>query len=155
MEKYSDLGTDEIHKRHSIFVETIDNKVSRSKVMDQAIIDRYLIQGVITLSQHQSAEVIMANASGSGIYAKTQNWDNQTFGGIPERIPRGIFALGNLLKVIEKNTSALHSSLVEEVVCKNKDVSESEDKMKLLGEGLDAITQHIYAPRKNPMKRFK
>ena len=54
MEKYSDLGTDEIHKRHSILVETIDNKVSRSKVMDQAIIDRYLIQGVITLSQHQS-----------------------------------------------------------------------------------------------------
>ena len=59
------------------------------------------------------------------------------------------------MKVIEKNTSALHSSLVEEVVCKNTDVSESEDKMKLLGEGLDAITQHIYAPRKNPMKRFK
>ena len=67
MEKYSDLGTDEIHKRHSILVETIDNKVSRSKVMDQAIIDRYLIQGVITLSQHQSADQAYMQRPRTGI----------------------------------------------------------------------------------------
>ena len=40
---HTDLGTNEIHKRHSVM---IGGKMPRAKVMDQTLIDRYLIDGL-------------------------------------------------------------------------------------------------------------
>ena len=46
---HTDLGTNEIYKRHSVMIE--GGKVPRAKVMDQTLIDRYLVDGIISLQR--------------------------------------------------------------------------------------------------------
>ena len=45
---HTDLGTAEIYKRHSVMVE--GGRVPRAKVMDQTLIDRYLVDGIFQRS---------------------------------------------------------------------------------------------------------
>ena len=42
--KYSDLGSPEVHQRHAVMIE--GGTVPRARVMDQTLIDRYLIDGL-------------------------------------------------------------------------------------------------------------
>ena len=58
---HTDLGTNEIHKRHSVMVE--GGKMPRAKVMDQLVVDKMLMNGILTLQQHQAAEYLMKTGS--------------------------------------------------------------------------------------------
>ena len=62
---HTDLGTNEIHKRHSVMIE--GGKMPRAKVMDQTLIDRYLIDGLLTLQEHQAAEYVLSQGSAAGL----------------------------------------------------------------------------------------
>ena len=66
--KYSDLGSPEVHQRHAVMIE--GGTVPRARVMDQTLIDRYLIDGLLTLQEHQAGEYLLSQAAKAGIFTK-------------------------------------------------------------------------------------
>ena len=54
MKSNTELGTPEIHQRHSVMIE--GGTVPRAKVMDGTVVDRYLMDGLINLQQHMACE---------------------------------------------------------------------------------------------------
>ena len=62
---HTDLGTPEVHKRHAVMVE--GGTMPRAKVMDQNLIDRYLMDGLLTLGEHQAGEYVLSQAMKAGI----------------------------------------------------------------------------------------
>ena len=71
--KHSDLGSPEVHKRHAVMVE--GGTVPRAKVMDQNLIDRYLMDGLLTLQEHQAGEYLLGQAMKAGVYTKPLNYE--------------------------------------------------------------------------------
>jgi len=69
----TDLGTPEIHKRHSVMVE--GGSLPRAKVMEQTVVDRLLMNCLLTLAQHQAGEYLLSQASQAGIFAKPLNYE--------------------------------------------------------------------------------
>ena len=55
--KYSDLGSPEVHQRHAVMIE--GGTVPRARVMDQTLIDRYLIDGLLTLQEQPQEGVLV------------------------------------------------------------------------------------------------
>ena len=64
---HTSLGSPELHKQHSIMVE--GGTYPRSRVMDQTVFDRYLMEGSIDLSQHRSAEFKLNMAARANMWA--------------------------------------------------------------------------------------
>ena len=148
-----ELGTAEVHKRHSVMIE--GGPVPRAKVMDQAVVDRYLMEGKLTLAQHQAAELILELASKAGLFAKAPDPDKPRGGGTKGHVPAGIFSLARTLKTVTRRYGSYHTYLVQEVVCHNWDISDSPNKMKALTESLQAISDHRMSGGKNPARHLK
>ena len=45
----SDIGTQQLHKKHDVAVEKLDSGLARAKVRDQLAIDRLLFDDVINI----------------------------------------------------------------------------------------------------------
>ena len=148
----TDLGTDEIRKQHSVMVE--GGAVARAKVMDQMIWDRYLMDGLITMVEHQACEYLLDQASKAGIFVKSPNMLG-TRDGKKDYTPTGIFPFGRTLKIVEKRYGHHHSYVVCEVVCFNWDVSESKTNLKALKQSLNWIAERRMKGGKNPMRHLK
>ena len=70
----SDLGTRQIHEKHSVMIE--GGVIPRAKVMDQLIVDKLLMDGRITLSQHMAAELFLGQAERACINVRAQKYDS-------------------------------------------------------------------------------
>ena len=149
---HTELGNKEIHERHSVMVE--GGLVPRAKVMDQAVIDKYLMKGSLTLAQHQAAELLLGQAAKAGLWAKSPDPDRPV-GGEKSNVPLRIIPMANTLKLVSKKFGEYHAYLVQEVVCHDWDVSGSPDKMKALTDSLQHISNYRMSGGRNPIRHLK
>ena len=152
---HTDLGTNEIHKRHSVMIE--GGKMPRAKVMDQTLIDRYLIDGLLTLQEHQAAEYVLNQGSAAGLYVKPLKFEAST-GGKRSEDPMANDALmrfGRTLKLVSDRFGEYHKYLVQEVVIHEWDVSADSKKLKALKEGLSWIAERRMAGGRNPVRHLR
>lgn len=149
----TDLGTDEIHKRHRVLIA--GGNVPQARVMDQTMIDRYLMQGLLTLAQHQAGEYILRQAVKAGMYTPPLNYSAPTGTGEPSGPREAILTFGRTMAIIRRRYGEYASYLVEEVVCHGWDVSSDKDKMRVLRDGLDIITQRKMIGNRNPLRHMK
>jgi hypothetical protein len=153
---HTDLGTSEIHKRHRVMIE--GGQMPRARVMDQTVVDRMLMEGLLTLQQHQAAEYLMNQASRAGLYTKSVNYKDMNSGG--ERVSdalanEDLMRYGRTLRLVERRYGAYHKYLVEEVVIHNWDITGDEKKMGVLREGLEWIADRRMAGGRNPMRHIR
>ena len=152
----TDLGTKEIHQRKKVMIE--GGKLPRARVMDQLMIDKYLMDGLLTLAQHQAGEYILQQATMAGVYTRPLNMEGG--GGTvnkakPDNINDALIRFGRTMKIISNKFGTMASYIVEEVVCHNMDVSRNGEKMRVLKDGLDLIVNARMAGGRNPMRHLK
>ena len=152
---HTDLGTKEIYKRHAVMVE--GGNMPRAKVMDQTLIDRYLMDGLLTLQEHQAAEYVLNQGSAAGLYVKPLKFEAST-GGKRSEDPMANDALmrfGRTLKLVSDRFGEYHKYLVQEVVIHEWDVSADSKKLKALKEGLSWIADRRMAGGRNPVRHLR
>lgn len=150
---YTDLGTNEIHKRHRVLIA--GGSVPKARVMDQTMIDRYLMQGFLTLAQHQAGEYILRQAVAAGMYTPPLNYSAPTGTGEPSGPRDAILRFGRTMAIVRRRYGEYASYVVEEVVCHGWDVSGDKNKMRVLRDGLDIIVQRKMLVSKNPLRHMK
>ena len=148
----SEVGTNELHKRKFVAIDA--GPIPRARVVDQCAVDRLLMEGLITLAQHQAAELLMARAYKAGIYAKAPDPDKAR-GGLVDYTPTGIEGMADLLRIVTKRYGEFHGYLVEEVVCHDWDIRGNDYRLKCLREGLQIIGDRRMCGRGNPAARLK
>ena len=113
----------------------------KSRIMDQIVIDRYLIRGLLTITQHRGGERLLKQAARAGIWPTGVDLSSMSGGGRgrPNYVPFGAFPFGWLLSEVGIRFGSGHARLVREVVCYDRDVSASEPQMDCLRESLDLI----------------
>jgi hypothetical protein len=67
----SDIGTQQLHKKHDVAVEKLDSGLARAKVRDQLVIDRLLFDDVINIGQHAEAERLLNLAQKAGCFLRS------------------------------------------------------------------------------------
>lgn len=152
---YTDLGTKEIYKRHSVMVE--GGKMPRAKVMDQLVVDRMLMDGILTLQQHQAAEYILNQASQAGIYTKPLSYEPKA-SGAPSKgglESDQLMRYSRTINLVTNRFGHYAKYLVEEVVLHNMDVSSNPEKLKILKECLDWVADRRMAGGRNPMRHLR
>lgn len=148
------LGNDMLHKNKSVMVES--GVVARSRVMDQCIIDRYLMRGELNLPQHRAGELILGQAAMAKSWATGVNLSGtRVSGGKKDHTPFGVFPLGRTLVMIKKRYGWFHMYLVTEVVLHDWDVSKDEFKMECLREGLDWVADRRMNGKPDPLGILK
>lgn len=152
---HTDLGTSEIYKRHSVMVE--GGKVPRAKVLDQTLIDRYLMDGLLTLQEHQAGEYIMNQAVVAGIYTKPLRFEAST-GGKRKEDPMAsdhLMRFSRTMKLIGNRYGYYAKYLVEEVVLHGWDISSDPEKLKVLKKGLSWVAERRMAGGRNPVRHLR
>jgi hypothetical protein len=153
----TDIGTDEVHKRHSVLVQ--GGNIQKAKVMDQMIFDRYLMEGLLSLAQHQACEYILSQATAAGIYTAPLNLSGARSGGNPSAsTPKdAVLRFGKTMKIVSDRFGEYASYLVQEVVCHNWDIRSDDKKMKVFKDGLDQIIKRrmAMAARGDPLRHLK
>jgi len=145
------LGTPELHKRHSIMVE--GGRYPRSKVMDQMIFDRYLMEGLINLTQHRSSEFLLNMAAKANVWAKGARINGVYVDGDKKsKIFFGMMPLGNALRKIRDNCGEGHYHLTTAVIIHNRDVRKVEDGISLFASSMDYVNDNILFFYKNPLR---
>lgn len=153
---HTDLGTNEIHKRHKVMIE--GGKMPRAKVMDQRVVDKMLMEGMLSLQQHQAAEYLMNQASKAGLYTRPLSYQDMTSGGkrvSDSMASESLMRYGRTLALVERRFGAYHKYVVEEVVIHDWDISGDDNKLKILKEGLDWIADRRMAGGRNPMRHIR
>jgi len=134
------LGNTELRRHHSILIE--GGSVPRARVMDQNIIDRYLMRGDLTLGQHRAGEYLLHQAQIAGIWPTGVDWSKPNIqNSKPSNVPFRIFPYGRTIAIVRRRFGDFHAYLVQEVVCFDWDVSNKSDFMKCLQESLDWIAE--------------
>ena len=64
----NELGSNELHRRHTVRLESEDGVFLRAKVVDQLLVDRLYLQKVIDVDQYDAAMAFYALAHKSGIF---------------------------------------------------------------------------------------
>ena len=141
--QHTDLGTNEIHKRHSVMVE--GGAMPRAKVMDQMVIDRYLINGSLSLSEHQAGEYILNQASKAGLFGRQGD----------SVFSDALMRYGRTMSLISRRFGDDNKKLVESVVLENKDVSQDLPLLSALKKSLDFVSQKRMAGGRNPLRHLK
>jgi len=132
----TDLGTSEIYKRHSVMVE--GGAIPRARVMDQCVIDRLLMAGVLTLSQHSAGEHLLNKAVQGGLYVRGGGWDLvASSGSAGSNVPVALEGYRRLVRSLVKRLGADKSRIVVDVVCHNQRCEGAS--VDILKEGLDWI----------------
>lgn len=152
--KHTDLGTNEIHQRHSVMVE--GGKMPRAKVMDQTIIDRYLIDGLLSLSEHQAGEYLLHQASRAGIFAKPLRYE--VGGGEPSKDAMAtelLMKFGRTLALVRKTLGIHHHKILQSVVLEDRDISSDSSDLKMLKQALRLIADRRMAGGRNPLRHLK
>jgi hypothetical protein len=155
MEKaHTHLGTVELHKRHSVMVE--GGCVPRSRVMDQLIFDRYLMEGCINLGQHRAAEFLLSLSAKAGMWAKGARLDG-AYTDTPgkSKIFFGMIPLGDVLSKIRTDCSDAHYNLTKVVIFNNYDVRKREGGLEVFIKSMDYVNDRIMMYHKNPLRHLE
>jgi len=132
------LGSKELHHHHSVMIEP--GKIPRAKIMDQHIIDRYLMRGLLNLAQHRAGEYLLAQATKARIWPTGVDLTNTGHtGGLHNYVPFGMFPFGRTLLLIRDSCGSLHVKIIHAVISCNQDVSADDGKMTVLRESLDVV----------------
>lgn len=145
------LGNAELRNHHSVMLEA--GVVPRAKVLDQHMIDSYLMRGLLNLGQHRAGERLLQQAAHAGIWPTGVNLAaTGSGGGVSNHVPFGAFPFGKTLAKIEKYCGARSAFIVKRVVVFDWDISSSAMKMKALRAGLDVIGG---GRRRNPISNLQ
>jgi hypothetical protein len=130
--------------------------IPRARVMDQHIIDRYLIRGEINLAQHQAAEYVLAQAAKAGSWPTGVNWSGANVtGGLRNYVPFGCFPLGRTMVMVKKRYGWYHAYILREVVVHDWDVSGNESRMECLKQALDWVAERKMGGGRDPLQRLR
>lgn len=147
------LGNEQLHKQHSIFIE--GGKFPRSRVMDQMIFDRYLMEGLITLPQHRAAEHMLGLAARLKLWASSNSFDYAGEHGSKSAILSGMLSLGNILNKIEDEFGKKHSNTTRNVIVFNYDVRKEVDGMVLFTDSMEFVSSRVILfHQKNPLRHL-
>ena len=131
----SDLGTREIHARHSVMIE--GGTIPRARVMDQLIVDRLLMDGRLTLRQHMAAELFLSQAERACIHIRAQKYDSIPAGnGRKDNFGNGYGAFSKTVNLVKKALSVEHARVLYDCLISN---DFAEKNYSLLVDSLDLI----------------
>jgi hypothetical protein len=146
------LGTPELHHRHSVMIE--GGMVPRSKVMDQCIFDRYLMECLINLSQHRAAEFMLSLAAGfwaTGVQLENGYIDAPK----GSKIPFKTMPFGNVARRISEELSDSHCLITKKVIINNKDVRKLKNGIRLFSGSMDFVSNRVMFFHKNPLRHLE
>ena len=148
------LGNTQLHKQHSVMIE--GGSFPRSRVMDQFIFDRYLMDGLITLSQHRAAEFLLSLAAKAGMWAKGARLDG-VFIDTPKgsKVFFGMVPFGNALLKIRLNCGDKHYFLTKSVIIENKDIRGKNNGIKMFCTAMEYVSDNIIFFHKNPLRHLE
>tara|TARA_B100001094_G_C18194278_1_gene809528 strand:+ start:7677 stop:8153 length:477 start_codon:yes stop_codon:yes gene_type:complete len=151
---YSDLGSPEVHKRHAVMIE--GGTVPRAKVMDQTLIDRYLMSGLLTLQEHQAGEYVLSQAAKAGIFTKPLRYEAGAGDASPDAMAsESLMRYGRTLTLVRKRFGRSYQQLVEDVVINGLDVSRNKRLLTMLKKALVLISERRMAGGRNPMRHLR
>ena len=128
----------------------------RSRVMNQMLIDEYLMRQHINLVQHQAGEHLLGQAQRAGIWATGVNLSGtRVTGSRNDFIPFGAFPYGRTIEAIKKKYGWFHQYLVQQVVCFGWDISKDEFRLNCLHEGLDCIAERQLGGGRDPLRALR
>lgn len=131
----SDLGTRQIHDKHSVMIE--GGIIPRAKVMDQLIIDRLLMNGRIDLSQHMAAELFLSQAERACINVRAQKYDSIPVGNSrKDSYSNGYGAFSKTVSLVKNSLGIEYARVLYDCLILNQ---LSENKFRLLTDSLDLI----------------
>jgi len=134
----SDLGTKEIHARHSVMIE--GGTIPRARVMDQLIVDKLLMDGRINLGQHMAAELFLSQAERACIHIRAQKYDSIPAGnGKKDNYGNGYGAFSKTVTLVKKTLGVEYARVLYDCLISNKF---SDDNFVLLTDSLDLILNH-------------
>ena len=148
------LGNSQLHRNKSVMIE--GGMVPRAKVMNQHMIDQYLMYGMLDLAQHKAGEYLLAQARAAGSWPPANNMSGTRVSGSKKDFtPSSSFGFIRTVRSVEKKLGWFHSWLVVEVVIRDWDVSKNPMRMRCLLEALDWIVVRRMGPVNDPLKRLK
>jgi len=148
------LGNVQLHKNKSVMVE--GGKVPRARVMDQTMIDRYLMRGVLNLQQHRAGEYLLLQAARGQAWPTGVDWSSVgSTGGKKDYVPSGGFAFGGTLACVEDKYGFLHAYVVKTVVLHDWDVEGDGLLMGCLKRGLDWVAVRRMGGAGGPLAALK
>jgi len=148
------LGNKQLHKQHSIMVE--GGAYPRSRIMDQMIFDRYLMEGIITLPQHRSAEFLLSMAAKANMWAKGAKIDGIPPDGRKEsKTLFGMMPLGDALSKIRSQCGETHYELTKAVILSNHDVRQKKNGIRLFSLAMDYVGDNVMHFYKNPLRHLE
>ena len=148
------LGTPELHKQHSVMIE--GGRFPRSKVLDQCVFDRYLMDGLITLPQHRAAEFLLNMAAKAGMWAKGVNIDGVFYDGPKKsKVFFGMMPFGNALSKIRKHCGEHHYLMTKAVIINNSDVREKQGGVRLFSDSMEYVSTNIVFFHRNPLRHLE
>jgi len=146
------LGNSMLHERHSVMVEP--GVFPRARVMDAFIFDRYLMRGILTLTQHRAAEMLLGQASRSA-WAKGVDIANAGgTGGQKDYVPRSLTFAGTMSRV-QEHLGIAHVRILRDVILRDVDVSDDEAHLLALTESLDFVAHRRMGIQKNPLRSLR
>lgn len=149
---FTDLGTKEIHQRHSVMIE--GGTLPRAKVMDQTVVDRLLMEARINLHQYQAAEYLLEQAMKSGIHLRSPRMDGlPPGGGRPDIYQLGLMQFGRTLKLVRKALSEAHETVLVGVVVQGQGVRDDQ-VLGVLKQALDLIVERRLSGGRNPLRHL-
>jgi hypothetical protein len=149
----TNLGSPELHSRHSVMIE--GGKYPRSKVMDQHVFDRYLMEGIITLTHHRAAEVLLGMAAKADMWARGVNMDGVYTGISKSKVPFGVVPFGNALRKIRNECGRSHYEITRAVILRNKDVRVLPKGINLFTDSMEYVNDNIIFFHRNPLRHLK
>jgi hypothetical protein len=149
------LGNAQLHKQHKVMIE--GGSVPRAKVMDQHLIDLYLMRGVLDLKQHSAGEYILGQAARAKLWPTGADLLGANIGGDRRggHVPFGVFPFGRTLVTVKQARSPYHAYVVQRVICDEWDVRENDHAMGCLKSGLDVIAAIRMGWHRNPLWHIK
>ena len=148
------LGNDQLHRNKSVMVE--GGRYPRARVMNQHMIDQYLMRGLLNLEQHQAGEYLMGQALRAGVWASTVDLSGTKIQGKKRDFtPSNAFGFVRSVRAVYQRYGWFHSWLMVEVVIRDWDVQESSMRMVCLRQALDWIVERRMGGTHNPMRRLE
>ncbi len=148
----TNLGSSELHRAHSVRIE--GGTIPRAQVMDQHLIDRYLMHGLLDKAQHRAGEYLLKQASRAGVWPTGVDLSGSgSHDGLHNYVPFGAFPFGRTIVIVKRRYGDFHAYIVREVVCHEYDISHDDYRMDCLREGLDVIDQRRLRGRS--LNRFR
>ena len=88
----NELGSNELHRRHTVRLESEDGVFLRAKVVDQLLVDRLYLQKAIDVDQYDAAMAFYALAHRSGIFPSSIQMERVQMS-VGNRAPRALAIL--------------------------------------------------------------